>query len=61
MVLITFDITDALSFERIDSYWLDSISDINQDPRVIKVIVGNKCDLEAKRQIDYVTARDYCR
>lgn len=44
-----YDVTDQESFENIGK-WLDKANE-NTREEVVKMIVGNKCDLEAKRLI----------
>ena len=46
-VIITFDITNKLSFTNVKT-WLESIYQ-HADPNITKVLVGNKLDLEEDR------------
>ena len=42
-VILCFDLTKSETFNNI-KYWLDGIYQ-HTDPNIIKVLVGNKCDL----------------
>jgi Ras-related protein Rab-1A len=46
---VVYDVTDRTSFENVRN-WLEEI-DKYTDQRTHKYIVGNKCDLEEKRQV----------
>jgi Ras-related protein Rab-1A len=48
-VIVAFDITNQLSFTNVKT-WLDSIY-LHADPNIIKVLVGNKIDLEDDRKV----------
>ena len=48
-VMLTYDITDRLSFEHLES-WLTEV-DRNADERVRVILVGNKLDMEHKREV----------
>ncbi|KAJ5074026.1 ras and ef-hand domain-containing protein [Anaeramoeba ignava] len=48
-VMIVYDITDENSFDQVD-HWFDEISK-QAPPSVVKILVGNKTDLENKRKI----------
>lgn len=48
-VLVVYDITERASFENLNS-WLIEIEK-NATKNVFKVLIGNKCDLEEKRQV----------
>jgi hypothetical protein len=50
-----YDITDRDSFENVKQ-WLNEIERF-ACPNVNKLLVGNKCDLEAKRAVDYAEAK----
>ena len=47
--MIVFDLTNRKSFDSVEQ-WLDSLRD-HGDPDVVKVLVGNKLDLAAKRKV----------
>ena len=46
-IVICYDITDKRSFDNVE-YWMRSINQ-NVNENVIKILVGNKSDLEHKR------------
>ena len=50
-IIVVYDVTRQESFENIEG-WLDSISQ-NAVLGVRKILVGNKTDLEDKREISY--------
>eukprot|EP01117_Protostelium_nocturnum_P019122 TRINITY_DN819_c0_g1_i2.p1 TRINITY_DN819_c0_g1~~TRINITY_DN819_c0_g1_i2.p1 ORF type:complete len:194 (+),score=64.11 TRINITY_DN819_c0_g1_i2:194-775(+) len=54
-LIIVFDVTNKVSFDNIKK-WLDDI-ERHASPSIVKCLVGNKCDLENKRVIDYSTAK----
>ena len=48
-VILVFDITNRETFDLLES-WLNELKDTNKAD-VSKILVGNKCDLEEKRQV----------
>ena len=55
--LIVYDITSRLSFENLAT-WVEDCK--NASPKtVVMVLVGNKCDLEHKREISEEEGRDF--
>ena len=52
-----YDITDRESFDNVKQ-WLSEI-DRYACENVNKLLVGNKCDLEAKRQVDFEEAKAF--
>ena len=56
-IIIVYDVTEAESFNNI-KVWLQEI-DKCASPTVSKLLVGNKCDLVQRRQVDYETAKAY--
>lgn len=48
-VIVTFDVTNPLSFTNVKT-WLESIYQ-HADPSIVKVLVGNKIDLEDERKV----------
>ena len=56
-VLVVYDITDRDSFENLNS-WLIEIEK-NANKNVYKLLIGNKCDLEDKRQVTYQEGKDF--
>jgi Ras-related protein Rab-1A len=56
-IIVVYDVTDVESFNNVKQ-WLNEI-DRYAVENVCKLLVGNKCDLVAKRQVDYDTAKDF--
>jgi GTPase SAR1 family protein len=55
--MVVYDITDIESFNNINS-WLIEIEK-NANKNVYKILVGNKCDLEEKRQVSYEQGKEF--
>lgn len=55
--MVVYDITDQESFNNINS-WLIEIEK-NANKNVYKILIGNKCDLEEKRQVSYEQGKDF--
>lgn len=53
-VIITFDITNPTSFSNVKT-WLESINQ-HADPNIVKILVGNKIDLEDERKVETAEA-----
>ena len=47
--MVMFDVTTLTSFENVRN-WIKSIK-TEADEKVVVILVGNKCDLEEKRQV----------
>lgn len=58
-VMIVYDVTDEETFNSIPN-WIDEI-DRQSTIALIKIIVGNKTDLVAKRVVDKVRAEEFAR
>jgi len=56
-IIVVYDVTDMESFNNVKQ-WLNEI-DRYAVENVCKLLVGNKCDLVSKRQVDYDTAKDF--
>ena len=56
-IVLVFDLTDEKSFNDLD-YWLEEINDAVDKDKVIKILIGNKCDLHDKK-ISYDRANKY--
>lgn len=56
-VLVVYDITDRASFENLNS-WLIEIEK-NANKNVYKLLIGNKSDLDDKRQVSYQEGKDF--
>ena len=50
-ILLVYDITDKESFNCIKT-WISEIQKYAQSD-VVKLLIGNKCDLESKREIEF--------
>jgi small GTP-binding protein len=53
-IIIGFAVNDIGTFQSVQT-WLNSIKE-HADPNVIKILVGNKCDLEGERKVSYEEA-----
>ena len=56
-ILLIFDLTEIESFNNLNN-WLAEIEK-NANKNVVKVLIGNKCDLEDKRVISFEKAKDF--
>jgi Ras-related protein Rab-1A len=56
-IALVYDVTDLGSFDNIKA-WTEEVKRYASED-VICILVGNKSDLETKRQVDYVTAKEY--
>ena len=56
-VLVVYDITERETFENLNT-WLIEIEK-NANKNVYKLLIGNKCDLEDKRQVTYQEGKDF--
>jgi Ras-related protein Rab-1A len=56
-IIVVYDITDQESFNNVKQ-WLQEI-DRYACENVNKLLVGNKCDLSAKRAVEHNSAKDY--
>lgn len=54
-IMLVYDVTNEKSFENIKN-WIRNIEE-NASADVEKMILGNKCDLEAKRQVWQLSPR----
>jgi len=55
-ILFVYDITNSKSFASI-SYWYEQSNIVDEE--CIKIIIGNKKDLEEKRQVSTSSAKNY--
>ena len=56
-IIVVFDVTDQVSYNNVKQ-WLKEIERYACE-NVNKLLVGNKCDLEDKRQVAYETAKEF--
>eukprot|EP01120_Amphizonella_sp_Union-15-10_P012614 TRINITY_DN5637_c0_g1_i2.p1 TRINITY_DN5637_c0_g1~~TRINITY_DN5637_c0_g1_i2.p1 ORF type:complete len:222 (-),score=43.98 TRINITY_DN5637_c0_g1_i2:98-718(-) len=56
-IIIVYDVTDQVSFTNVKQ-WLQEI-DRYACEAVNKLLVGNKCDLQTRRAVDFETAKEY--
>ncbi|CCD26082.2 Rab family GTPase YPT1 NDAI_0G03050 [Naumovozyma dairenensis CBS 421] len=56
-IIIVYDVTDQDSFDGV-KMWLQEI-DRYATSTVLKLLVGNKCDLEDKRVVEYDVAKEF--
>ena len=52
---MVFDITEKRSFETVH-FWIKELNDNTDVAHVQILLVGNKCDLEAKREVEMAEA-----
>ncbi|KAL7713429.1 Ras-related protein RIC1 [Entamoeba marina] len=58
--VLVYDITNKQSFEKIERYYEDSINTHKEYERpLVYILIGNKCELDNKRQVTYEEARLY--
>ena len=58
-IILVYDITDLDSFENLNS-WLIEIEK-NASKNALKILVGNKCDLESERKISYEQGKEFAK
>lgn len=58
-VLLVYDISRRITFESIDK-WLQEVRD-HADEKVSIILVGNKSDLDKRRQVSTEEAEKYAR
>ncbi|CCF57350.1 hypothetical protein KAFR_0C03580 [Kazachstania africana CBS 2517] len=56
-IIIVYDVTDQESFNGV-KMWLQEI-DRYATSAVLKLLVGNKCDLDGKRMVEYDVAKEF--
>lgn len=56
-IIVVYDVTDLDSFHNVKQ-WLNEI-DRYATENVNKLLVGNKCDLVSKKQVEYETAKEF--
>ncbi len=56
-ILVVYDITNRQSFDDLN-FWLNDIEKI-ANKNTVKLLVGNKCDLEDKREVTFQEGKDF--
>lgn len=56
-IILTYDITDKQSFKDVEN-WLTEVEKYANE-NVIKLLVGNKSDLESSRQVTFNEGKEY--
>ncbi|EGR30538.1 ras oncogene family protein, putative [Ichthyophthirius multifiliis] len=56
-IILTFDLTDKQSFNKIQDYWIQQVID-KTELNVKKILVGNKVDLQEDRQVQTLIAAE---
>ena len=59
VIIIVFDLTNYNSFLNLRN-WIETIA-VYESNDIVKVIVGNKCDLEKERTVNFNEAIDFCK
>merc|ERR1712045_72925 len=59
-VILVYDVTDRSSFEHV-SEWLKEVDVFTTKENVVKVLVGNKIDLDARRMVSRQEGSDFAR
>ena len=55
--IVVYDITDTGSFEKVDE-WVRDVRNF-ASPNCVLVLVGNKCDLESRREVSFNQGQDF--
>jgi len=56
-IIVVYDVTDMATFDNVKS-WLYEVEKY-ASPTVNKLLIGNKCDLKSKREVDQPTAIEF--
>jgi len=59
-VILVYDITNAKSFESLSERWMTQLNDHASSDDLAKLLVGNKSDLEASREVPRERAEQFC-
>ena len=57
-VFLVYDITKIKTFERIQTQWLAELSN-NSMANIVAILIGNKCDLNDKREVTIEQATSF--
>ena len=58
--VLVYDITRKISFEELQSYWVEQIKE-SAPPNILLAVVANKSDLEEEEEVDEGQARNYAQ
>mmetsp|Transcript_30126 Transcript_30126/g.61147 ORF Transcript_30126/g.61147 Transcript_30126/m.61147 type:complete len:201 (-) Transcript_30126:1216-1818(-) len=59
-VILVYDITNAKSFESLSERWMTQLNDHASSDDLAKLLVGNKSDLDASREVPTDKAEQFC-
>jgi len=59
-IILVYDITDTKSFESLRRRWIPTLKKHGPSVYMIKLLVGNKCDQEASREVSREKAQLFC-
>ncbi|KAL9653055.1 hypothetical protein ABK040_006276 [Willaertia magna] len=59
-ILIVYDITSMESFQMLDKTWIRDLRE-KAPPEAILVLIGNKLDMQEKRQVSFDEGKEYCK
>ena len=59
-VILVYDITNAKSFESLSERWMTQLNDHASSDDLAKLLVGNKSDLDASREVPADKAEQFC-
>jgi small GTP-binding protein len=60
-VILVYDIANAKSFESLSERWMAQLQDHASSDDLAKLLVGNKSDLEASREVSKERAQQFCQ
>ena len=60
-VILVYDITNQKSFESLSERWMAQLNDHASADDLAKLLVGNKSDLEASREVSKEKAQQFCQ
>lgn len=60
-VILVYDITNAKSFENLADRWMTQLNDHAASDDLAKLLVGNKSDLSANREVSHDKALQFCQ
>jgi small GTP-binding protein len=60
-VILVYDIANAKSFESLSERWMAQLQDHASSDDLAKLLVGNKSDLEANREVSKERAQQFCQ